>query len=225
MFLMSITIRPCKNTHEVWHTYARVKTYTTYILCVHRSLPKQCVFHRSLLVSLWEWFVGKVGELTLRWANNNRIFKNTFCRLHSLSVWFITPSMGSADWRLNNLHRVTWWQLETHSAIRTVHKDDKAMVHPSVVFLTGKDSLLLYCSCKKTESHKPYSSKVLRLTNLFFLIIFKDRFWTASSTSVTGLVERVAQWRETCHKGITQLGHLPLKDWALNSTGTFSSGR
>lgn len=28
------------------------------------------------------------------------------------------------------------WQLEAHDAIRTVHKDDEATVHPSVVFLT-----------------------------------------------------------------------------------------
>lgn len=122
-------------THYIYspHTYTYTHTYKRTSL---HWIPKQCVLHRSLLGSLWGWFVGKVGELTLRWANNNRISKNTFRGSHCLSVWLITPGLSSADWRLSNLHRVTPWQLETHNTIRTVYKDDKVVVHPSVVFLT-----------------------------------------------------------------------------------------
>lgn len=146
----------CRASYVNYHQALQESTQGLEHICAHKDVhclysthavvcesPKLCALHRSLLVSLWEWFVGKVGELTLRWANNNRISKNTFCGSHSLCVWLITPGMSSADWRLNNLHRVTWWQLETHNAIRTVRKDDKAMVRPSVVFLTGKDTVLL----------------------------------------------------------------------------------
>lgn len=142
---MSITIRPRKKTHKVWTTYVCATSYTTCTHIVVRQGPKQCVLHCSLLVSLWEWFVGKVGELTLRWADNNRISKNTFYGSHGLSVWLITPRYEfrlTGDW-------TTLWQLETHNAMRTVHKDDKTMVRPSVVSLSGKDALLSFLQEKR----------------------------------------------------------------------------
>lgn len=136
-----------ENTQGLEHTCSCKDVQDIYSTHTHTGQsPKQHVLHRLLLNSLWEWFLGKVGELTRWWANNNsnRIYKNTFCGSHCLSVWLITPGMSSADWKLSNLRPVTSWQLETHNAIRTAHKDDKAMVHPSVVFLTGKETLLLF---------------------------------------------------------------------------------
>lgn len=151
--LMSVTIGSCSNTHEVRSTYARASTYAGYTAntCIVLKIPKQRALRRSLLVALWEWFVGKVGELTHWWANNHRKSKNTFSGSHRLSVWLITPGMSSDDWRLSNLHPVTWWQLEAHDAIRTAHEHDKAVVHPSVVFLYWKKKDA-HCSWKWTKN-------------------------------------------------------------------------
>lgn len=163
-------------THTRSGAHMHVLKHALHLLCTRsHGLPKQSVLHRSLLVSLWGWFVGKVGELTLRWANNNRRSQNTFWGLHSLSVWLITPGMGSADWRLNNLHRVTWWQLETHDAIRSVHEDDKATVHPSVV--SYRKSLLLspWKDCISSPACRlppPYSFRLFSSadTKLFYFL-------------------------------------------------------
>lgn len=203
--LMSVTIGSCSNTHEVRSTYARASTYAGYTAntCIVLKIPKQRALHRSLLVALWEWFVGKVGELTHWWANNHRKSKNTFSGSHRLSVWLIAPGMSSDDWRLSNLHPVTWWQLEAHDAIRTAHEHDKAVVHPSVVFLYWKKKTPIVPG-NEQRTHLP--KKSCAANTYVFLVVFSfasDRFSTASATAAV-LVVLWEEWRGGGNRAIKE---------------------
>lgn len=70
---------------------------------------EQCVILRSLCASLWEWFVGAVGELTRWWANNNRMSQKYILWFRAALVFGCSqPLHAWADWRLSNLHSVIW---------------------------------------------------------------------------------------------------------------------
>lgn len=148
---------------RVSSTFAQ--SYSPYTNTVVLLSPEQCVLHCSLLVSRWEWFVGKVGELTLWWANNNNTLpKNTFSGSHHLCVWLITPGMSSGWLETEQLapcHSTTTPNPHWHKG-----RDDKATVHPSAVFLTGRDKGS-YCSGEWN-------------TNMFYVVVvgfFMTDFW------------------------------------------------
>lgn len=170
---------------------------------MHSSQNPKAACASLLLVALWEWFVGKVGELTHWWANNHRKSKNTFSGSHRLSVWLIAPGMTSDDWRLSNLHPVTWWQLEAHDAIRTAHEHDKAVVHPSVVFLYWKKKTPIVPG-NEQRTHLP--KKSCAANTYVFLVVFSfasDRFSTASATAAV-LVVLWEEWRGGGNRAIKE---------------------
>lgn len=111
--------------------------YSPHTCMVVLLSPEHCVLHCSPLVSLWEWFVGKVGELTLWWANNNNtLSKNTFGASYHLLVCLITPGMSSGWLEIEQLalcHLTATQNPHWHK-----DHDDKATAHPSAVFLTGR---------------------------------------------------------------------------------------
>lgn len=201
--LVTLPSRPC-DTYKGWN------------ICVHaHSSPHQNQFVLQRLPPRL-----RRSDLLLRWGRSRSAEQTTTecpeiqCVVRiRLGVWLTTPGVSSADWRLSNLHCVTWWQLENPRRHKGL----------CIRLITPRWTHLLRVLVEDVQRGRVACKSLNPL--LTFLSLHFLRQIPRGVRRQCNTPGSVALWREACHRGSTRSRRLPTKDWVLNSTGTFGSGR